>query len=91
MSTEYVTDVCEAAIEEMRYYKWQQSEDGMMNLVKKIVKAGDVVCDPYCGAGSTGIAAIEQNCRFIGNDIDKKCTETTRALLLTAAARQTSK
>ena len=30
-----------------------------------------VVCDPFLGSGSAAIAAIKNNCKFIGGDISK--------------------
>lgn len=38
-------------------------------LVKQSSLVGEVVVDPFMGAGSTGVAAMIQNRRFIGNDI----------------------
>lgn len=33
---------------------------------------GDVVLDPFMGAGSTGLAALKNDRKFIGFEIDKK-------------------
>lgn len=32
--------------------------------------SGDVVCDPFCGSGSSAVAALRRGCQFIGADID---------------------
>ena len=32
--------------------------------------AGDVVCDPFCGSGSSAVAALRRGCQFVGADID---------------------
>lgn len=41
-------------------------------LLRRIIMAssrpGDIVLDPFCGSGTTGVAAIEQNRKFIGID-----------------------
>ena len=31
---------------------------------------GSVVCDPFCGSGSSAVAALRRRCEFIGADID---------------------
>lgn len=33
---------------------------------------GDIVCDPFLGGGSTGIAAIQEHRRFVGIEIEPK-------------------
>lgn len=44
-------------------------------LVKQSSLAGELVADPFMGAGSTGVAALTQNRRFIGNDISRVALE----------------
>lgn len=41
-------------------------------LVTNSSNAGDVVLDPFMGAGSTGVATLESGRKFIGIEIDKK-------------------
>ena len=36
------------------------------------VKPGYIVCDPYMGSGTTGIAAVQHGCKFIGIEIEPK-------------------
>lgn len=38
-------------------------------LIRLIASPGDLVLDPFCGSGSTGVAAVEEGCRFLGIDI----------------------
>lgn len=40
-------------------------------LVTNSSNAGDVVLDPFMGAGSTGVATLETDRKFIGCEIDK--------------------
>src|SRR6185312_7056475 len=34
------------------------------------VTAGEVVCDPFLGSGSSAIAALKRGCQFVGCDVD---------------------
>ena len=44
-------------------------------------KADAVVLDPFCGAGTTLLAAAEEGCRGIGIEIDPEYVKTARARL----------
>lgn len=41
-------------------------------LVTNSSNVGDVVLDPFMGAGSCGVASLETGRKFIGIEIDKK-------------------
>ena len=47
-----------------------------LKLIERIVLActdqGDVVLDPFCGSGTTGVAALSQGRRFIGVEQDRE-------------------
>lgn len=45
-------------------------------LVKNSSQVGEVVLDPFMGSGSTGLAAIKNERKFIGIEIDKNHFET---------------
>lgn len=38
-------------------------------LIRALTRPGDLVVDPFCGSGSTGIAAALEGRRFIGSDV----------------------
>lgn len=42
----------------------------LRRLIMAASKEGDVVLDPFCGSGTTGVAAVELGRRFIGIDQD---------------------
>jgi site-specific DNA-methyltransferase (adenine-specific) len=42
---------------------------------------GDTVADPFCGSGTTGLAALKLGRDFIGNDLDPVLAEVTRVSL----------
>jgi len=60
-------------------HKWGQSLSGFVNLVKAVTKVGDVICDPFCGGGTTGVAAIKTGRKFVGVDVSKRAIETTKS------------
>lgn len=39
---------------------------------------GFVVCDPFCGSGSSAVAALRRRCEFIGADIDPAVVQVAR-------------
>jgi len=47
----------------------------LMHLLDMFSKEGDVVLDPFLGSGSTAVACILMNRRFIGIEIEKKYCE----------------
>lgn len=52
-------------------HKWGQSISGMYDIISKVCLQGQYILDPFCGAGSTGIAALKHNCFFDGIEIDE--------------------
>lgn len=50
------------------YHVWGQSISGMYDIIKKICLPGQYILDPFCGAGTTGIAALKHGCLFDGLD-----------------------
>jgi hypothetical protein len=53
-----------------RFHGWGQSESGMADLVDRLTKPGQLVCDPFVGGGTTAVACIALGRRFVGCDID---------------------
>lgn len=51
----------------------------LKNLIENSTKTGDVVLDPFIGSGSTAVAAIVQNRRFLGYEINKTYYDTAIA------------
>lgn len=50
----------------------EKNVDLMEVLVNNSSQEGEIVLDPFMGIGSTGIAAVRNNRRFIGIEIDEK-------------------
>ncbi len=82
-----VGDVINSPDDGRDLHEWQQSEPGMERLVERFSKPGDLVLDCFCGAGTTGVAALGLGRRFLGVDIDPQAVETSRQRLSLAAQR----
>ena len=72
------TDVWDFAT--VQFYKGKHPCEKPLALMEHIITAssrpGDVVLDPFCGSGVTGIAARKHNRRFIGIERDPSWVET---------------
>jgi site-specific DNA-methyltransferase (adenine-specific) len=55
-------------------------------LVKQSSEPGELVVDPFMGSGSTGVAAISNSRRFMGNDIAEAALELAAQRLRASAA-----
>lgn len=75
----WIGDVVKSAVNDndKRLHQWGQSESGMADLVKRVSKRGDVICDPFMGAGTTGKVCLDLGRRFVGFDKDRVAYETT--------------
>lgn len=64
---------------EKEFHDWQQSLDVSVELMKKLTRPGDLVCDPHLGSGTTAVAAALIGDRsFVGCDIDEQHVKTAR-------------
>lgn len=61
-----------------RFHDWGQSESGMADLIERLTKPGQLICDPFLGGGTTAVVALALGRRFVGGDIDAACVESTR-------------
>jgi hypothetical protein len=53
-----------------RFHGWGQSESGMADLVERLTKPGQLICDPFLGGGTTAVVSLALGRRFVGCDID---------------------
>lgn len=66
------------------HHEWGQSESGMLDLMRRFVRPGHVVVDPFLGGGTTAVVALDLGARFLGCDIDEDAVTTTRGRLADA-------
>ena len=50
----------------------------MRYLCRLVTQPGGLVMDPFCGSGSTGVAAVQEGFRFIGIERDEDSATTAR-------------
>lgn len=57
-------------------------------LVEQSSVPGELIADPFMGAGSVGLAAVEQGRCFLGNDLSANAIQIARERLLKAGGRE---
>jgi hypothetical protein len=58
-------------LEGQKFHKWGQSLPLMENIIEDFTYAGELICDPFMGGGTTIIAALKSKRRVIGIELDK--------------------
>jgi site-specific DNA-methyltransferase (adenine-specific) len=61
-----------------RLHRTQKPIELLKWLIKYYSKEGDVVLDPTMGSGSTGIACLETNRKFVGIELDNEIFELAK-------------
>lgn len=64
-----------------QFHSTEKAVSVMKPLIEYFSKPGDIVLDPFCGSGSTLLAARESGRRYIGIEKDPRVFETLRARL----------
>ena len=54
-------------------------------IINDFTRPGDLILDPFCGSGTTGIACVQTGRRFIGVEIDPGYADIARARIAKAA------
>lgn len=62
-----------------QHHHWGQSESGMADLIGRLSKPDQLICDPFLGGGTTAVVAHDMGRRFVGCDVDETCLEATKA------------
>ena len=55
-------------------------------LIHLLCPSGGLVLDPFCGSGTTGVAAVQAGYQFVGIDMEQEYCEIARARIEHAAA-----
>jgi ParB/RepB/Spo0J family partition protein len=60
-------------------HKWSQSLDPALYLIERLSRKNALVVDPYLGGGTTGVAAIRLDRRFVGFELKVETARQARA------------
>ena len=75
---EFIKDSVESKRPDKTIHLWIQSTDEAEHVISKLTNPNDVVLDPLIGTGTTAIAALKLNRRFIGIDVSAEMLATAR-------------
>ena len=80
---DWIGDVCRSDVNrnDKQFHRWGQSESGMADVIDRLTDPGEVILDPFLGAGTTGVVAVGMGRRFIGFDVDPDCVATAEERL----------
>ena len=73
-----------------RLHKTQKPLPLMLWVIESCTNPGDLILDPFCGSGTTGVACVQTGRRFIGIEIDPGYADIARTRIAKAVeqARQ---
>lgn len=60
-------------------YPTQKPVEVFQAMILASSQPGAVICDPFLGSGSSAIAAIKMNCRFVGSDISTQALNISKS------------
>lgn len=84
--TQRIPDVLEWKYSGNRLHPTQKPICVLTPLIQSFSRPGGLVLDPFCGSGSTLLAAKLHNRRFIGTELDAAYCDVSRDRLRTQAA-----
>ena len=64
-------------VEGQTFHKWGQSLPLMEKIIEDFTYAGELVCDPFMGGGTTIVAGVNMKRNMIGIEIDEKVYNNT--------------
>ncbi len=72
------TDVLAHKVEKDRLHHAQKPVSLFVDLLERSVVPGDYVLDPFCGTGTSLVAAKTLSCRALGIELDPACVQIAR-------------
>jgi site-specific DNA-methyltransferase (adenine-specific) len=72
---------CKRIHHSVRQHQTQKPEDLLQSLIRVVCQKGGLVFDPFMGSGSVGVAALRNDCRFLGIEQQENHFDTARRRL----------
>lgn len=79
--TRYPRDIQRFSHDKEKFHPTQKPVELLEYLIKTYTNEGDIVLDNCCGSGSTGVACINTNRKFIGIELDKNYLQIAKERL----------
>lgn len=89
-TTDFLSDVIKSDTPSKILHEWEQSTVEAEHIISRLTMEGQTVFDPMMGSGTTGIAAIQNNRKFVGIEIDSEKFEIANARIGEASHGQCS-
>jgi predicted RNA methylase len=78
----YMADSIRSARPHNKYlHEWQQSTDETEYVIRGLTVENEVILDPMLGSGTTAIAALKLNRKFIGIEIQKDTFDIAKSMI----------
>lgn len=84
-------DVFQVSRAKREMHPMEKPVELLKQLIECTTSEGDLVLDPFAGSGSTCIAALEMDRRFVGFEIDQEYYEKARERLLRTAQEKVAR
>lgn len=78
-TTDFLSDLIKSDAPSKVLHKWEQSTQEAEHVISRLTVEGQTVFDPMMGSGTTGIAAVQNNRKFMGIEIDSDKFEIANA------------
>ena len=89
-STKFTYYVTPKNVKDKRLYNHPTIKplDIIQNLVVNSSQEGDIILDPFLGSGTTGVACVNTNRKFIGIELDEKYFDIAESRIKLAAEQK---
>ena len=80
-TTEFLSDLIDSTNSDKILHDWQQSIREAEHVISRLTLENQTVLDLMMGSGTTGIAALQLNRKFIGIEIDTNTFEIAKSTI----------